>query len=233
MGAARSTARLRPAAALGSAALIAFAAGGCSSASAPGTRAAASGTAAATVSASASPTSTVSAGLAAKLLTVSDMPSGWSADAAPTNPTMATQCPLLNPSGWDKLLPDRAEADLKAGLAGPYLVEEYAGGGPAQVAAGWQALVAKIPLCTTFTHNAPGGGSTFTIEKAAGFPAYGDDSRAFTLAIDVTGGVSASGDIVVSRTKNAIVSVYVVGISGVQQSAVRDAMAKAVAKAAG
>jgi hypothetical protein len=161
------------------------------------------------------------------------MPAGWTVDAAATNPAMDTSCPLLNLNGWVKPLAERAEADLKAGPVGPFLVEEYAGGDSEQVGRAWQTLVSQLSLCTTFTHSAPAGGSTFTIGKKAGFPSYGDGSYAFTLNIDVTGGVTASGDIAVVRTKNAVVSVYIIGVSGVEESLMEQSVAKAVTRAQG
>jgi hypothetical protein len=210
-------------AALGSTLVVGLAAAGCS----VDTPAQAAVTAPAT---SAAPASSPT-GIAAKLLTARDMPAGWVVDASATNPIMDSTCPLLNPSGWNKPLAARAEADLKAGMAGPFLVEEYAGGDSEQVSRAWQELVAQLPKCTTFTHSVPAGGSTFTITKKSAFPSYGSGSYAFTLTIDVTGGVSASGDIAIVRTPNAVVSVYIVGISGVQETLMEQSVAKAVAKA--
>jgi hypothetical protein len=209
--------------ALSMTALVGLATAGCSS----GTHASAAqptttpGTATAAATASA---------LTAKLLTAADLPAGWARDASATNPAMATACPVLNPTVWNGPLPGHVEANLSAGLTGPFLVEQIAGGDAQQVAKAWGTFVAAIPQCTTFTHSGSSGSSSFSITKAD-LPTYGDGSYGFGLSIEVTGGVSASGNVVVARTGDAVVLIYVVGIPSVSVALAEQIVAKAVAKA--
>jgi hypothetical protein len=210
------------AAVLGSAALVGLAAVGCASGS----------SAAASRPTRAAPAATTSAGaaFAAKLLTAADLPSGWTKDPSATNPVMDTGCPLLNPTMWISMLPQHGEADLSAGLAGPSLVEQAAGGDGGQTDRAWQALVAALPACSTYTHAGSSGGSTFTITRAASFPAFGDSSYAFTLGIAITGGVNGSGSIVATRKGNAIAVVYLAGVAAPSPELVTQVVTKAVSK---
>ena len=215
--------RLAPSvAALGTTALVGLSLAGCSS----DTHAAAAQPAATTASATATPTPS---GLAAKLLTPADLPAGWSTEASATNPAMSTPCPVLNPAVWNDPLPGRVEADLSVGLTGPFLVEQIAAGDAAQLQKAWSAFTAAIPQCTTFTHAGSSGSSTFTV-TAADFPKYGLDSYGFGLTLKVTTGVSASGSVVVVRTKDAVVLVYLVGVTAVPKDEVEQIVTKAVAK---
>lgn len=219
---------------VGSAALVALGAGGCSSSSnastdAAGARPAPSSSATAAPG-SARPSAASPSGLAAKVLTPADMPAGWGIDATATNPPMQSGCGLWNPTGWNGSLAGRAEADLSAGLTGPFLVEELAAGTSAQVASAWQKLVGSLSQCATYAHGGAGGSSTFTTARAS-LPGYGDGSYSFTLNIKVSTGVDASGYIVAARSGNSIVVVYIVGLVQPEKSMVETAFGKAVAKA--
>ena len=210
-------------AALSSVTLAGLAVTGCSSSSSTSNAAAG---ASAYATASPSPT-----GLAAKLLTPKDLANGWNVDVTPSNaPVSNTKCPLLNAPLWNASLGGHGEADLSQSLSGPYLVEQVAAGTADQVTKSWQELTDNIPLCTTYTHAGSSGQSTFTITKTD-LPSYGDSSLSFTLKIAITGGVNASGNIVAARSGNSIVTLYVVGLSGVSKSTVEDVVSKAVAKA--
>ena len=212
--------RLAPSvAALGATALVGLALAGCSASTPP----AAAPPAATATSATASP-------ISAKLLTAADLPAGWSRDASATNPAMSTPCPVLNPVVWNGQLPEHAEANLSAGLTGPFLVEQIAAGDAQQIAQAWSTFAAAIPKCTTFTHSSSSGSSVFGV-TTADFPAYGVGSYGFGLSLQVTGGVNASGNIVVIRTSDCVVLVYVVGVTGVSKSLVEQISAKAAAKA--
>ena len=213
---------------LGATALAGLAAGGCASDTHTTSAPRAAATASATGSAAAA-AATPSA-LAAKLLNAADLPAGWSMDATATNPVMDTACPLLNPAVWDGALGQHAEADLTAGMAGPFLVEQIAVGNSQEVGRAWQAFVAAIPKCTTYTHAGSDGSSTFTITRAD-FPTYGTASYGFGMTLQVSGGVSASGSIVVARTDDAVVLVYLVGVADVPKPLVEQIVSKAVAKA--
>lgn len=206
---------------------------GCSSAAAAGTTGAgpAGGTAAATGKAGTSAAVGGSGALSARLLAVSDLPSGWAIDAAASNPSLSTPCSLLNSAVWSAKLPAKAGRDLNGGMAGPYLDEQFGEGTAADAEKAWQALVAGLSKCTTYTHDGSSGKSTFSVAKASSFPVYGDGSYAFTLTIDITGGVSASGDIVAARAGNSIVVLYIAGLTGVDSALVDQAVTKAVARA--
>ncbi len=206
-------------AAFSSVTLAALAVAGCSSSSNVG---------AAAVSPTASPSPT---GMAAKLLTPKDLASGWSVDVTPSDaPVSNTDCPLLNAPLWNMSLGGHGEADMSQSLAGPYLVEQVAIGTSDEVDKAWQSLTGNLSKCTSYTHAGSSGQSTFTITKT-NLPSYGDSSYAFTLDITITGGVSASGDIVAARAGNAIVTAYIVSINGVSKGTVEDVVSKAVAKA--
>ncbi|HEV2347264.1 MAG TPA: hypothetical protein VGS97_24420 [Actinocrinis sp.] len=213
-------------AAFGAVALVAVAATGCASSSS-GSAASAFGAASQSGNAGGSPSPT---GIAAKLLSPGDLPSGWSVDAASPDAPQTADCPLLNATLWNAPLADRGEVDLSRGLGGPFLVEVLAAGSADQAGKAWRLLVSGVPKCTTYTHSSAAGKSTFTIAKAA-LPGFGDGSYSFTLSVAIAGGVSASGNIVAVHTNNCVVVVYLVGISGVTQSTVEDAVGRAVAKA--
>ena len=223
--------RLAPSVAvLGTSALVGLAAAGCSS----GTPTAAEAKSVTTPSASAAASAPTAAakpatGLAAKLLTPADLPAGWSTETSATNPAMDTTCPVLNPAVWNAPLPQHVETDLSVGMTGPFLVEQIAGGDATQVEKAWTSFTAAIPNCTTFTHAGSSGSSTFTVTRAD-FPQYGAASYSFTLGLQVSGGVSASGSIVVTRTSSAVVLVYLIGVSGVPKPTVEEIVTKAVAK---
>lgn len=211
-------------AALGAVVLVAVAATGCSSGSSGSSGSAADAT---SLSGSASPT-----GIADKLLSPKDLPSGWSVDVTSTDAPQTADCPLLNATLWNAPFADRGEVDLSRGLGGPFLVEVLGAGNADQAGKAWQLLVNGVPKCTTYTHSSAVGKSTFTIAKA-GLPAYGDGSYSFTLSVAIAGGVSASGNIVAVRVGNSVAVVYLVGIGGMAQSTVEDAVSRAVAKARG
>lgn len=213
-------ARLIPSVAvLGSTALVGLAAAGCAS-NQPTSPAV---TASSRVSAA--PT-----GLAAKLLTAKDMPAGWSLDTAAHNPSMATTCPLLNSSLWNGPMSEHAEADLNAGLVGPSLVEQIASGDAAQMNRSWNTMVAGLSQCSSFTHTASSGGSTFTITRLPSFPVYGDASYAFNLEIAITGGVKGTGNIVATRKGSTIAVIYLAGVADVTPELMEQLTAKAVSK---
>ncbi|MBS2962887.1 hypothetical protein KGA66_07525 [Actinocrinis puniceicyclus] len=218
-----------------SAALVALGAGGCSSSNAStdtaGAQPAPSSSATASPGLGSAPPSGASpSGLAAKLLTPADLPAGWGIDATATNPPMQSGCGLWNPAVWNGSLAGRAEADLSAGLTGPFLVEELAAGTSAQVASAWQKLVGSLSQCTTYTHGGGSGSSTFTTARAS-LPAYGDGSYSFTLNIKVSTGVDASGYIVAARSGNSVVVVYIVALAQPAKNMADAAFGKAVAKA--
>ncbi len=222
-------------AALGSAAVLGVFAAGCSSSAAATSPSSAQGSATASAGAAAglgsAPTDGASpTGLAAKLIAPADLPSGWGIDATATNPAMQTDCPLLNTADWNTSLSEHAEADLSAGMTGPFLVEQIAASDSAQVGKAWNNLVNTLSKCTTFTHGGANGSSTFSIVRSS-LPAYGDSSYSFTLAIKVSTGVNASGYIVAARNGNSVVVVYLVGLTPLDKTFVESAVSKAVTKA--
>ncbi len=168
--------------------------------------------------------------LSARLLAPSDMPAGWSIEKA-ANPTISTPCPILNSSVWTAKLPGKAARDLSGGMTGPFVDEQFGEGTAQDAKTAWQTLVAGIPKCTSYTHDGAGGGSTFSVAKASSFPTYGDDSYAFTLNITITGGVSASGNVVAVKAGNSIFVLYIAGLTGVDRTLVDQAVTKAVTRA--
>jgi hypothetical protein len=219
-------------AALSATATVALAAGGCSSSpAASSAQPVASVSAGAPAATASAPTSEASpTGLAAKLLTPADLPAGWHPQIGAANPAPRTDCGLLNTADWNTALTGHAEADLIAGGAGPYLVEQIAAGTPAQVGQAWQKLIGGLGACTTYTHGGANGSSTFSIARTA-LPAYGDSSYSFTLEIKVSSGIDAMGYIVAARTGNSVVVVYLVGLTQPDRRMVEAAVNTAVAKA--
>jgi hypothetical protein len=203
-----------------SVALAGVAAAGCSSSS--------GASAGASPSATASPSPT---GVAAKVLTPKDLPGGWSVDATPPEAgTGNVDCPLLNSSLWSASTAERGEADMSQTLAGPYLVETISIGTSAQADTAWKAISDGVSHCTTYTHTGAAGSSTFTITKTD-LPSYGDSSYAFTLDVNISGGVHATGNIVAARSGNSVLVIYLAGVNGVPKSVVENVVSTAVAKA--
>jgi hypothetical protein len=221
-------------AALSSAALVALAASGCSSSAAatsPGGTNSARPSATAPAGMGTAPSVAPSAtGLAAKLLAPADLPAGWGIDASATNPAMQTECPLLNTANWNTPLGEHAEADLNAGMTGPFLVEQIAAGSADQATKAWNTLVNGLPKCTTYTHGGANGSSTFSIVRTS-LPAYGDSSYSFTLSIQISTGINGNGYIVAARNGNSVVVVYIVGLTPMDKTLVESVMSKAVTKA--
>lgn len=221
-------------AALGTATLLGLSIGGCSS-SAAGKSAAAAGagqsSAPAVSGAGSAPSATASAtGLAAHLLTPADLPAGWKNDVTPSNPAMQTDCTLLNTSIWSTALTEHAEADMNAGMAGPFLVEQISAGDPAQATKAWNALVSGLPKCTSYTHGGANGSSTFSFARAT-LPTYGDSSYSFTLGIQLSSGIGGNGYIVAAHNGNTVLVIYVVGVTPLDKTFVDTTMNKAVSKA--
>lgn len=220
--------------ALGSAALVGLAAGGCSSSAAttsPGAAGAARPGATASSSSAPAPSATASAtGLAAHLLAPADMPAGWKNDVTPSNPAMQTECPLLNTQIWSTPLTSHAEADMNGAMTGPFLVEQIGAGDAAQVTKAWNALVNGLSKCTTYTHGGANGSSTFSIVRSS-LPAYGDGSYSFSLTIQISTGINGNGYIVAARNGNSVLVVYIVALTQPDRTFVETAMGKAVAKA--
>lgn len=215
--------------AAGSAVIVGLAIGGCSSSAASSPGSAKSATASAGIGSA--PTSGAgTAGLAAKLIAPADLPAGWGIDASATNPSMKTDCPLLNTADWNTPLSGHAEVDLSAGMTGPFLVEQIAAGDAAHVSTAWNTLVNGLSKCTTYTHGSATGSSTFSIVRTS-LPAYGDSSYSFTLTIKVSNGIDAPGYIVAARNGNSVVVVYIVGLTQVDKTFVENAVSKAVSKA--
>lgn len=221
-------------AALGSAALLGLAAGGCSSSAAAKSPAAAgsgkpSATAASGLASAPSPTASANP-LAANLLAPADLPAGWKYDVTPTNPAMQTDCPLLNTAIWNAPLTKHAEADMNAGMTGPFLVEQIAAGDAASATKSWNNLVDGLPKCTTYTHGGANGSSTFSFNHAS-LPSYGDDSYSFTLGIQISSGLGGTGYIVAAHSGNTVLVIYVVGVTPLDKTFVENTVSKAVDKA--
>lgn len=206
------------------AALVAV--GGCSSATQQAQTLATPSTAAASPSAAAS---TASTDLKAALLTVTDLPAGWSTYQTSNENDGPASCPALNNGPWKKL-PQSADADFSQGQTGPFLLEELASGGSDKVSAALQSFANATSTCSHFTGKSDSGTLDFTL-AALSFPKYADATYAFALTIKSDSGLSAGGDVVVVRKGNVLVEVTMFGLGSVPVSQVEDIVNKAVSKA--
>ena len=92
------------------------------------------------------------------------------------------------------------------------------------------SIVNGLWKCTIYTHGGANGSSTFSIVRSS-LPAYGDGSYSFTLAIQISTGISGKGYIVAARNGDSVVVVYIVALTQPDKAFVETAMGKAVAKA--
>jgi len=167
--------------------------------------------------------------LKAALLTVTDLPAGWSAFQSSDNSGGPASCPALNNGPWKKL-PQSADANFSQGQAGPFLLEELASGSSNQVSAALQSFANATSTCSHFTSKS--GSNTLDLTLTAlSFPKYADSTYAFAITIKSDAGLNAAGDIVVVRKGNVLMEVTVFGFGSVPVSQAEDLVSKAVAKA--
>ena len=179
----------------------------------------------ATPSASASPATDLNKAL----LTLSDMPPGWSPDTqSPDSASDAPSCSPLKDGLW-KHLPQSAEADFSQSDTGPFLLELLAGGSADQANTAMQALIKATGQCTTFTQKTDSGTNTWSLAPLS-FPSYGDATYAFRLSITADMGISAGGDVVIVRKGGVLAQITVYGLGSVPVAMVEDLVTKAVAK---
>lgn len=205
--------------------VAALVAAGCSSAPQQAQTLAAPSTAAASPPAAAS---TASTNLKTALLTVTDLPAGWSTEQSSDSGGGPASCPALNNGPWKKL-PQSADADFSQGQAGPYLLEELAAGGSDQVSAALQSFANATSTCSHFTGKSGNDTLDFTL-AALSFPKYADATYAFAMTIKSGMGLSAAGDVIVVRKGSVLVEVTMFGFGSMPVSQVEDVVNKAVSK---
>lgn len=171
--------------------------------------------------------STPAASVASELLTISDMPAGWTTSKPSSSSGGPASCSALNNGQW-KALPERAEADFQQSEIGPFVVEKLDAGSSAQVSAAWTAFGSATSACQSFTSTDSTGTTKFTLSQLS-FPSYGDATYAFGITADDSG-VSASGDIVVVRKGDTLVQIIAIGVPDVPVSVVEQATKTAVGK---
>jgi pimeloyl-ACP methyl ester carboxylesterase len=126
--------------------------------------------------------STASA-LQARLLSVADLPAGWSAaPASPGSVQTSSPClpsPAASPKGWTD-----ATAGFVQGTAIPTLAEVLAVG--PQVGQWWHSLDQALARCRTATVTISGNKATATIQPLA-FPPVASTSSAYAWAFAISG----------------------------------------------
>lgn len=167
--------------------------------------------------------------LKAALLTVTDLPAGWSTYQSSNGDNGPASCPALNNGPWKKL-PQLADAGFSQGQTGPFLLEELASGGSDQVLAALQSFANATSTCSHFTGKSGSDTLDFTL-AALSFPKYADATYAFAMTIKSGTGLSAGGDVVVARKGSVLVEVTVFGFGSMPVSQVEDLVGKAVSKA--
>lgn len=169
-----------------------------------------------------------SAQLQADLLSINDMPAGWTTASSSGSSGLAS-CSALNNGSW-RHLPSSAEAEFKRSSFGPYVDTKLIAGPAAQETAAWNAFTAASNECTSFTSTDSSGTTRWTLSGLS-FPKYGDAT--FALAITGTSpqGISATGDVVIVRKGNVIAEVIVISIGSPDVSLAEQMVSTAVTKA--
>jgi hypothetical protein len=189
-----------------------------------------------TLSAASSPPASASApapsptaNLSAELLTVNDLPAGWSSSTPSSSEGGAASCKALNNGPW-KTLPEHAEADFQESGVGPYLSEELSAGSATQISHAWTAFGTATSTCRSFSGTTSSGTAQYSLQ-ALSFPSYGNQTYAFAVSLSESG-VTASGDIVVVRKGDALVQIIAIGLGdSVPIATVERATSTAVARA--
>lgn len=169
------------------------------------------------------------ADLTSSLLTVDDMPAGWTTTPPSADSGGVASCSALDNRSWQQL-PNRAEADFQGSSLGPFLAEKLVSGTAAQISAAWSAFAQATAQCSSFsTKSSDGTTQKFTLSGLS-FPSYGDATYAFAVTVS-NSGLNASGDVVIVRKGAELVEVMALAIGNLPVSLVEQAVSKAVAKA--
>jgi hypothetical protein len=169
--------------------------------------------------------------LVPQLLTVTDLPAGWSAET--TGPASDLGLPACFRSTPSSGAPNEVEARFRQGSGLPTLQEVLAGyGNVAAATAGFRSLDARLGSCGELQFAAAGYTFTGRVEPVTG-PPVGDQHRAYQAALATAGTGAATTttfDFLLAR-KGATVLVLVYAAVGVPPAATLDGLAaRAAAK---
>jgi hypothetical protein len=150
------------------------------------------------------------------LLTLPDLPTGWSIDPSQSNPddtSAFSGCPSLN--NMDKTFPStaRANIDLTKSTEGPFAGEKLQSYSGDNATKGMAALRPAAAACTSIKSTAPDGTVYDLTMAEMSFPAIGDESVAFQL----TGNINTTpvdGQFVYARKGNLVSAISAVAVNG-------------------
>jgi hypothetical protein len=138
--------------------------------------------------------------LGAMLLTVKEMPSGWSVDSSIRGSGLGCLSSLMEPKGIDQTAKATIHFDVKGGP--PEVSERLATySGLGRVA--FTKIVAKLNACRYFSGLADGEEYSESVGQMA-FSHYGNQSAAFTSDLNVEG-TTLGEDIIIVRKKSVLI----------------------------
>jgi len=133
------------------------------------------------------------------LLTVEQMPTGWSQGGSGTGGGIGCLTHIFEPKGIRKTGSASVTYAANAGL--PQVTEELATySGPAKTA--FQGIDATLRACKTVKGSSGGSKATGTVGEMS-FPKMGDQSAAFEVQLTISG-TSANQDVVIARKGSII-----------------------------
>lgn len=166
--------------------------------------------------------------LRSQLLSLSDMPSGWSSTTDTSNDDSGNGgCAAIEHASY-RTLPAHAEADFVQGSDLPELDETLASGTSAQLATAWSSWQTAVQQCHQLTFDAQGQKVTLKLAPMS-FPKIGDDSTAVSATGSIEG-FDFSIDIVAWRTKTAVGDVVLSDLGDVDVATLEKVTKTAAAK---
>jgi len=167
--------------------------------------------------------------VASKLLTLSDMPTGWTTSGSSSDSSnTSTLCGSSNDSGISQV---KADADFKKGELGPYATEILAAFKSGDAEAWMKQFKAKF-TCSEDTEISDGTPTTFHY-SALSFPNLGDETFAIRMTTDAGILGEADVDVVYVRVGNDVLSVLNIGIRSVDSDLTQTLTQKAVDRVRG
>lgn len=158
-----------------------------------------------TVASNGTTTATSAPNLTSELLTIADLPTGWSVDNSPINSASEPTClkPLQQLTGSDA----RVMARFNGGANGLPSFEENIAHFPGGAAPGIAHFDQVLTSCRTVTFSSGGQTSSATI-GAMSFPKLGDESHAYQVALTFKGFTFGLDIIVAGRGNTAMSLVF-------------------------
>ncbi|GAA2023003.1 hypothetical protein GCM10009839_20620 [Catenulispora yoronensis] len=193
-------------------------------------------------STSAPPTTLTESDLHTRLLTVNDLPTGFTVDtdATDTNGTISSTDPhckplvdLMNSDGKPPTATAATNTSFTKSELGPNVATGLASFPSTQTAETLLTTISTaMKTCTTLTETDKDGSSYDFGVAALPFPETGDGSSATRMSADI-GGYPAQVDIVVVRIGSTLLYVANTGLGGTDSGLTQDVVARAVGKVEG